>query len=690
MCFALLRGLAAALGYACLGISAQISEVDIHLPDALACDDRREWASFRRAANEHAALGWPGSRAREATAAEEPGLQALKVQARGLVDKWLHVACSDDCRFTDDVSYRFIEEIGSTCSDSAHFDRYIVTHYFRNRGFNFSAVEASDYCHYGFVTALVVSAQFEFATSVAHAQRFLFIAFILLGDFYMFDWLESSGWPVTSLMVTLNLYLMSQKLLVGQDLETSRHSFPGEAGPAALWAHLAWQGTSEAGKQTVKALDPEQLESRPRVVIWQFDQHTSLAGEAKTMLTRFSSSTGVDVQFLGNSIAFSVCGNYGLCGEHAFAEIVQGFLDRYKKGEGFESVAEPFARALEPRVRQADVLMCSQPISWCRFLLRLGMPIFFYAGLPVMWDVREEDQPAWAREFTEILVGQQHVVVAMSVFHARLMHWQFGVRVPAQTVLGLHTGAAYAPFLKQSVLVSRFGTSGALSECMFQRFVDANKAWFPIHFRQLESILFENQLDRSGREDFNGVKTWGDHTAEIKVDTMPFAKLASHLAAVFLPYDTNIFMFNELYAIGIPLFVPRDLWKWTAGLQTIPSMGYRTDWELSDVARVHGPGRQHRPPTWSPFYLKVQRPIDIESAYAWAVCSDWALLPHIRYFRGVPDLFAQLMDAEALHRTAAGMKAFNEEALVAAVGNWRRVAHRLVFASRLGALKASD
>merc|ERR1711957_1030953 len=112
--------------------------------------------------------------------------------------------------------------------------------------------------------------------------------------------------------------------------------------------------------------------------------------------------------------------------------------------------------------------------------------------------------------------------------------------------------------------------SGALSECMFNRFVAANDASFPIRFRQLESILFENQLERSGQGEFNGQKTWGGHTAEIKVDTMPFAKLASHLAAVFLPYDTNIFMFNELYAIAIPVFVPRDLWKWTAGLQTIP------------------------------------------------------------------------------------------------------------------------
>ena len=36
------------------------------------------------------------------------------------------------------------------------------------------------------------------------------------------------------------------------------------------------------------------------------------------------------------------------------------------------------------------------------------------------------------------------------------------------------------------MLVSRFGTSGALSECVFQRFVEANGDWFPLRFAQLE------------------------------------------------------------------------------------------------------------------------------------------------------------------------------------------------------------
>ena len=33
----------------------------------------------------------------------------------------------------------------------------------------------------------------------------------------------------------------------------------------------------------------------------------------------------------------------------------------------------------------------------CRFLLGLGKPLLLYAGLPVMWDVREEDREGGRR-----------------------------------------------------------------------------------------------------------------------------------------------------------------------------------------------------------------------------------------------------------------------------------------------------
>lgn len=43
---------------------------------------------------------------------------------------------------------------------------------------------------------------------------------------------------------------------------------------------------------------------------------------------------------------------------------------------------------------------------WCRFLLGLHMPVLFYVGLPVMWDLRDEDREDWAKDFYEILLSR--------------------------------------------------------------------------------------------------------------------------------------------------------------------------------------------------------------------------------------------------------------------------------------------
>merc|ERR1712203_275064 len=102
---------------------------------------------------------------------------------------------------------------------------------------------------------------------------------------------------------------------------------------------------------------------------------------------------------------------------------------------------------------------------------------------------------------------------------------------------------------------------------------------------------------------------------------------------------------------------------------------YRSDKAAEMHGRISNP--LHAMPELSPFYAAVHRPLSLEEAMHWAVYSDWAMLPHVRYFQGVPDLFIQLLDGESLHRTASQMKAFNEEELLLAVDNWRCVAHRL-------------
>ncbi|CAE7549109.1 unnamed protein product [Symbiodinium pilosum] len=97
--------------------------------------------------------------------------------SRNLVAKWRWVVCKEDCQTTQHLAWSFVEDWGTRCKTSTNFDRYLVTHYFRNRGLEFAPhSEPMGYCHFGFITALVVAAQFEFPHSVAQAGRMLFLA----------------------------------------------------------------------------------------------------------------------------------------------------------------------------------------------------------------------------------------------------------------------------------------------------------------------------------------------------------------------------------------------------------------------------------------------------------------------------------------------------------------------------------
>eukprot|EP00434_Breviolum_minutum_P005409 symbB.v1.2.004769.t1/scaffold274.1/size244435/10 len=154
---------------------------------------------------------------------------------------------------------------------------------------------------------------------------------------------------------------------------------------------------------------------------------------------------------------------------------------------------------------------------------------------------------------------------------------------------------------------------------------------------------------------------------------MPYKRLASHRAAVCLPYDTTIFLFNELYSVNMPTFVPKDLWRWLLGPHTSPQMEFIHEYP-------HGETSAFALPESSPFFASIHQPMGVEQALEWSSYSDWAMLPHIFYFEGVPELFLKLMDMEALLSASASMKFFNDEELILAVDHWRNVAHRLLAA----------
>lgn len=643
----------------------------MQIPPQFTCSDRLEWSSFRELAQAHAGNGWPSS--------PDPKLAS---EARRLHERWSGMVCVEPCRSSDDFRWGWVEAVGSTCHDSPQFRRVLVKHYFDNRGLTYGSVAeeaAQGFCLYGYITVLVVLAQLEFAQSVARAVRFIFLAFQLLGDFFSFDWMESSGWPVRLIDLNFNLLVSSSHLhIVHDQLEkTLLRQHPGEAGSGALRGLQLWTGTSEHGKPM--ALPGEsrgwaalsvRKSSAAEVVVWQACQHTSVAGEAKTMLERFEDSVGFSIRFIGNSFAMNVCQNYGLCASTELRRSLEPVL--FGTARSFAEASADFTAIVRPLTGSVDVFLCTQPPYWCRFMLALGSkPVWMHAGLPLMWSAHE-DRAAWLREFAAMLDDPRHVVTASSVFLAHEILWQVGRRPPVLRMLGLHTGAVHYPTRNDSVLVSRFGTSAGLSECVLARYLDANP-WVPLRFVQLEAVLSEHHAKTSGAP--TDSRRWASGTKEIKTPGMPYNALAEHRAAMLFPYDAVIFLFHEFYSMQVPVFVPRDLWRWMFGPLTLPSMEIQLERNATAEALFREP---HQRPRFSPFCAPPREPIELEATAFWASLTDWALLPHVQYFRSAAELLKKLLDGAELRLVSSRMKAFNEEQLVVVTDGWRQVAARLV------------
>merc|ERR1712217_921032 len=120
----------------------------------------------------------------------------------------------------------------------------------------------------------------------------------------------------------------------------------------------------------------------------------------------------------------------------------------------------------------------------------------------------------------------------------------------------------------------------------------------------------------------------------------------------------------EFYSMGMPLFVPFQLWHWGIfGQHTRPDLEEPTI-EAGNYSR----------PVYSPFFSGFM-PLELERSVFWSKYTDWAMFPHLQYFASVPELMVKLIQID-LHAVSAAMKRFNEESLVQTVATWRYIVER--------------
>ena len=529
------------------------------------------------------------------------------------------------------------------------------------------------------------------------------------------------------------------------------------------------------------------------VKIFQMDVHTACAGEAKTALTATAANFPRAVpkfEFIGFSLARNVCHNYGLCPPSSAKTVITqirtllednrlGKLDFPQTQLEIQILLLGGPEETTGWAADADVLLCSQPVSFCSFFLteNLSLPnkrrLFLYLGLPVMWMLPTGlDRERWGRAFGELIRSEGVVMVASSTFMWESLRYQFrekisnvgvvqyvgrhvlvnGVRTVHKhvateeeedstvrgeeedsTISGPEHGSEgaiaknYATrsqdvLLRDKVLLSRTGLSGAMAECLLGQIlmqkrtapVDAKRTapeqhGFSFEVLSLDTVLRDPNVllqeqhrgarARPGLSSFAGGHVSSPTTSEqtpslpeVRTNAFPYTLLSRHLrAAIVYPYDPVIFLFAELYRMGIPLFVPRDLWRFIVGPLMHPDCEWReeatssADDPRADASTQKTHDLAHHAPNangetgWHPFSpfstaaLHLSRPLNLAQQLYWVRYSDFALLPHLLYFSSLAEVVAILSERRVVGGQEPGRQQGEAEIMLEATAKKMRI-----------------
>ena len=124
--------------------------------------------------------------------------------------------------------------------------------------------------------------------------------------------------------------------------------------------------------------------------------------------------------------------------------------------------------------------------------------------------------------------------------------------------------------------------------------------------------------------------------------------LARHKAAIMMPHSVMSYMTTELYALGMPLFVPSmKYWKNAGGLgydRTVVGPPYDCDpKEVATFEKIHSERIEKSVHPYSP---NVDFAMDPEAELYWLQMADFFHWPHVQYFDNIPDLKQKLLKTD--------------------------------------------
>jgi len=162
------------------------------------------------------------------------------------------------------------------------------------------------------------------------------------------------------------------------------------------------------------------------------------------------------------------------------------------------------------------------------------------------------------------------------------------------------------------------------------------KIWGLMFFHILEDTVLTNRLDHI-RFQFLGSQPGmtGNYVYEtIKfVPFMTFSEMSNVYGTIFLPNDIVMRTFYEMYALGVPIFLPDRSWMFR--IQRIAPWGSMAYGVPSDS--VDGD---------APWFNSIN--VDPEKLFKWYEYSDFQQFPHLNHFNSVIELLQGLHQATDL------------------------------------------
>jgi hypothetical protein len=291
----------------------------------------------------------------------------------------------------------------------------------------------------------------------------------------------------------------------------------------------------------------------------------------------------------------------------------------------------------DPDIAATDAFVCMFPNSYCELWLPLNRSIIWLAAH--RYSLARCPREQWDRltqhmQITAAHPNRGHVVAAMSVYDAEYINYFTGLKPLVVTSTSLwyagHGATTYTK-ARNEILI------GPLQVNSFPRLSEINSAG-------------------GGRYNFVPVKALYAHFQS--------QDIANHRAVVMFPYAVMSYGITEVYAMGIPMFVPTIPF-----LRALDMTHDRRNRDDPYCGRDAGVPPKH-PSSAHPFSPED----DDEASFTyWLQFADLYQWPHIQTFDSLPDLIAKLdkSDFDVIHTK---MMEENERREARVSAQWKQIA----------------